>query len=166
MTDGDAENPPHRRRFTIEIAARPAAVYDAWVRVEELPRLSPSVLQVKRIDASHMVYETVDALGRQRLWDLRILERAPAHRLAWRSVCAGGAASSGAVELEPLPGGRTRLEVSIDYAPSGVLERIADALGWIDAGIGRDLRRFARFVEAGARPPLVESAGLSGTRRL
>jgi uncharacterized membrane protein len=158
MSDAIAENSPRFRRFSVEIGAPPAAVYDAWARVDELPRLSPSVLRVKRIDASHALYETVDALGRQRLWDLRVLEREPGHRLAWRSECEGGAASSGAVELAPLPGGRTRLDVDLDYRPSGLLERIADALGWIDAGIRRDLRRFAHFVEAAAGPPLVESA--------
>ena len=163
-----AEISTHLRRFSIEIGASPGVIYDCWTRIEQLPRLSPAILRVKRIDASHMLYEAVDTLGCRRLWDLRILERVPGHRLAWRSECGRGAASAGWAELTALPGARTQLDVGLDYRPSSFLERVADALGWIDAGIRGDLQRFARHVEAAQEPSLVESAAgaqLSGSQR-
>jgi uncharacterized membrane protein len=52
------------------------------------------------------------------------------------------------VEFSPLPSARTRLELCLNYQPSGFLARVADAFGWIDAGIQRDLRRFGRFAES------------------
>ena len=51
------------------------------------------------------------------------------------------------VNVSPLPSSRTRLELCLNYQPSRFLARVADAFGWIDAGIRRDLRRFGRFAE-------------------
>ena len=152
MTDEVAELAPRLRRYCVEIGATPEAVYDCWSRFEEFPRFSPAVLRVQQIDPSHVLWEAVDAMGRRRLWESRILERVPGRRLAWRN--ASGTSNAGWVELSPLPSARTRLELCLDYRPDGILERVADAFGWIDAAIQRDLRRFGRFVEtsSGERP--------------
>ena len=118
MTDEVAELAPRLRRFSIEIAATPGAVYECWCRFEKLPRFRES----------------------------RNAERAPGHRLAW--CTASGSSNTGWVELSPLPSARTRLELCLNYQPNGFLERVADAFGWIDAGIRRDLRSFGRFAES------------------
>jgi uncharacterized membrane protein len=145
MTDEVAELAPRLRHFQVEIAATPETVYDCWSRFEEFPRFSPTVLQVQEIDPSHVLWEAVDTLGRRRVWESRILERVPGHRLAWRN--ASGSNNAGWVELSPLPRSRTRLELCLNYQPDGFLERVADVFGWIDAAIRRELRRFGRFVE-------------------
>ena len=148
MTDEVAELAPRLRRFSVEIAATPGAVFDCWCRFEEFPRFSPGVLRVKQIDPSRVLWEALDAMGRRRLWESQILERVPGHRLAWRNV--SGSNNAGWVELSPLPSSRTRLELCLNYQPNGFLERVADAFGWIDAGIQRDLCSFGRFAESAA----------------
>jgi uncharacterized membrane protein len=145
MTDEVEEFAPRLRRFSVEIDATPDAVYDCWSRFEEFPRFSPGVARVKQIDPSHVLWEAVDAMGRRRLWETKILERVPGQRLSWRNVT--GSNNAGQVEISALPSSRTRLDLCLNYQPSGFLERMADALGWIDAGIRRDLQRFGRFVE-------------------
>jgi uncharacterized membrane protein len=143
-----AENAPRPRRFSVEIDAPPDAVYACWTRFDQAPRISPAILRTQQVGPRHLLFEALDGIGRRRLWEVEIVERVPGCRVAWRSQSASAA---GSVELSPLPGVRTRLELVVQYRPSGLLERVADALGWIDAGVRRDLRRFGRFAEGASR---------------
>lgn len=148
MRETAAENAPRPRRFSVEIDAAPSAVYECWSRFDQAPRISPAILRAQQVGPRHLLFEALDGVGRRRLWEVEIVERVPDHRLAWRSQSENVA---GCVELSPLPGVRTRLELTVQYRPSGLLERVADALGWIDAGVRRDLRRFGRFAESVSR---------------
>ena len=147
---GDAAG--EARSFAVRIRASPERVYERWNRVEEFPRFMPAVQRVKELAVGHVLWEASDPAGRPRLFESRVVERVPGRSLAWCSV--SGASYAGRVEVIPLPDGTTRFELRLHYAPSGAIERLADALGLLDVAIARELRRFGRFVETQVHPRL------------
>ena len=129
---------------SIEVNAPLRAVYNQWTRFEDFPRFMEGVREVRRLDAARLHWHARVA-GKDKRWEARIIEQVPDYRVAWHSV--SGAESSGAVELEPLGEGRTRVSVRMDYGPEGVFETVGDALGLTTRRVEGDLTRFRRFIE-------------------
>ena len=143
------ERQARRTRYStsIDIDAPVAVVFACWDRVEDFPRVMENVRRTKRID-EHTVLWDVDMLGRQLVWEARVLEREPDKRIRWTS--RWGAPNSGEVRFEPLPGERTRLSLDLSYQPRGVLERLGARMGVLDHHVHRDLLMFRRYVEGRA----------------
>jgi len=133
-----------RLEASIDVAAPVAEVFARWSRVEDFPRLMESVRRTKRIDARCVLWD-VDILGRQVVWEARILESVPGKRIRWTS--RSGAYNAGEVSFEALDEGRTRMDVVIEYRPRGLIERLGASLGLVDLHVRRDLELFRRFVE-------------------
>lgn len=135
-----------RLRERIEIAVPVGRVFSAWSRLEDLPRVMESVRRVKCIDETRSLWD-VDLIGRQVVWEARIVEAAPGKRIRWQSTW--GAPNAGEVRFEELPEGRTLLCVEIDFEPDGPIERLGTRLGLVGFHVRRDLDRFRTAVERG-----------------
>jgi uncharacterized membrane protein len=136
------------RRFryatSVEIDAPIGEVFACWDRVEDFPRIMVYVRRTKRIDV-HCVLWDVDVLGRQLVWEARVLENVLEKLVRW--VSRWGAPNSGEVRFESLPGDRTRLDLDLSYQPRGFVERLGALLGVLDFHVRRDLVLFRRYVE-------------------
>jgi hypothetical protein len=102
--------------------------------------------------------------GVKRQWEAKILEQVPDRKVAWAAT--EGATNAGAVTFEDLGGGQTRVHLSLDYEPEGLVEKVGDKLNIVEKQAEGDLERFKAFIEdegyaSGAwRGTLNEGAGV------
>jgi uncharacterized membrane protein len=123
-------------------------VYDQWTQFEEFPRFMEGVKEVRQLDDRHLHWRA-DIGGKEESWDAEIMHQEPDSRIAWRNT--SGPYNAGLVTFQPDEGG-TRVTLRIDYEPSGVLEKIGDALGFVSRRVEGDLERFKRFIEERGEP--------------
>ncbi|SDT21952.1 Polyketide cyclase / dehydrase and lipid transport [Friedmanniella luteola] len=129
---------------SIEVNLPVRTVYNQWTQFAEFPHFMGGVESVTQLgdDRMHWVAEIA---GIRREWDARVLEQVPDQRVAWAAV--EGATNAGAVTFEDL-GGRTRVNLFLEYEPEGVVEKIGDKLDVVERQAKNDLERFKAFVEA------------------
>ena len=145
---GPVEGGSFRIDASTEVDAPVAEVFARWSRFDELPRCMESVRRTKRIGERCVLWD-VDILGRQLVWEARIVESLPEKRIRWTS--RWGARHVGAVSFEPLSDARTRIRVEIEYQPRGLIERLGAWLGVVDLHVRRDLDLFRRSLEQETR---------------
>jgi uncharacterized membrane protein len=129
---------------SIEIDLPVRTVYDQWTQFEEFPRFMHGVEEVRQIDDRHLHWKAKVA-GQEREWDAEITDQAPDHRVTWRST--DGVSNSGVVLFEPLGPDRTRVNLELDYAPEGAVEKIGETIGVPARQVENDLERFKDFIE-------------------
>ncbi|HSO91393.1 MAG TPA: hypothetical protein VLR70_09615 [Arthrobacter sp.] len=58
-----------------------------------------------------------------------------------------GATNAGSVTFEGLDGGQTSVQLSLEYEPEGIVEKVGDKLNMVDKQAESDLNRFKTFIE-------------------
>ncbi|GLZ30046.1 hypothetical protein Lesp02_22360 [Lentzea sp. NBRC 105346] len=76
-----------------------------------------------------------------------VVERRPVELIVWRST--SGPDQSGRVRFERVDDGSTRIHLSLQTEPEGVLDQAAAATGLVAASIRSALERYKEFVEHG-----------------
>lgn len=129
---------------SIDVAVPVAAVFDLCTRFEELPRFCERIDAVEVEDDTHLA---VDAkIGtRQRELAIEIVGEEPEERLDWD--CADGFEHTGVLSFHPLAPRLTRLELTIEPASEGTIERALRMLGLPERAIRQELRRFKAYAE-------------------
>ena len=129
---------------SIEVNLPVRTVYNQWTQFAEFPHFMGGVQSVTQLgdDRMHWVAEIA---GVRREWDAKVLEQVPDQRVAWAAV--EGATNAGAVTFEDL-GGRTRVNLFLEYEPEGLLEKVGDKLDVVERQAKSDLERFKAFVES------------------
>jgi hypothetical protein len=82
-----------------------------------------------------------------REWDGEITDRRKNDRIAWKSV--KGTQHSGVVSFHKLDSNLTRVLVTVDFLPSGMIEKIASGMRFVKRAVEADLARFKAYVELG-----------------
>ncbi|MFI5549109.1 SRPBCC family protein [Streptomyces sp. NPDC051738] len=131
---------------TIEVEVPLRKAYDQWTQFEEFPRFMEGVDEVRQLDDRHNHW-TTSIGGVRREFDTEIVDQLADDRITWRSI-GGDSEQRGSVRFERLDDTHTRVELTMDVQPSGVVEKGADALGVIDRRVKGDLRRFKDYVES------------------
>jgi membrane protein len=123
-------------------------VFDAWSRIEDLPRILPGVVSVRALDerSSHWV---VVVARERREFGAVIVDQLPDVRLSWESR-SGTPKHQGAVVFRPLSEDRTRITVELSWRPGGLFDRVGQRLGLVGRQVEKDLRAFKRHVESSA----------------
>ena len=85
--------------------------------------------------------------GVRRQWQAKISEQVPDQRIAWAAT--EGATNAGAVTFEDVGGGQTRVNLSLEYKPEGLMENVGDKLNIVENRAEGDLERFKEFIESG-----------------
>ena len=141
-----AEAPPEENRWTLrcerEIDVEPGRAFELWTRYSDLPRAIACVRRIQRIGAGRTLWD-VDVGGYQLVWEAWVTEQSPGRSLRWTS--RWGTPNQGEIRFEPLPDGRSRAIVEIEYAPSGLLERLGARLGIVRREIEGALADFAAW---------------------
>ncbi len=130
--------------------------YDQWTQFEEFPRFMSAVESVKQVDDTHLHWVAKIA-GVRMEWDAKITQQEPDQRVAWTST--SGADNAGAVDFHRLDDNKTRITLTMDIDPEGVIENLGNAAGVPDRQVEADLKRFKEFIEQRA----VASGGWRGT---
>jgi carbon monoxide dehydrogenase subunit G len=125
---------------SIEVNLPVRTVYNQWTQFAEFPHFMGGVTSVTQLgdDRMHWVAEIA---GVKREWDARVLEQVPDQRVAWAAT--EGATNAGAVTFEDL-GGRTRVNLFLEYEPEGLVEKVGDKLDVVE--------RQARATSSASRP--------------
>jgi hypothetical protein len=59
-----------------------------------------------------------------------------------------GATNAGAVTFEDVGGGQTRVNLTLEYEPEGLIENVGDKLNIVENRAEGDLERFKEFIES------------------
>ena len=121
-----------------------SVAYNQWTQFEEFPHFMGGVKSVKQLSDDRLEW-IAEIAGVRRQWQARILEQIPDRKVAWAAT--EGATNAGSVVFEDLGGGQTSVQLSLEYDPEGIVEKIGDKLSIVDKQAENDLNRFKAFIE-------------------
>lgn len=121
-----------------------SVAYNQWTQFEEFPHFMGGVLSVKQLSDDRLEW-VAEIGGVRRQWQARILEQVPDRKVAWAAT--EGATNAGAVTFEDLGGGQTSVQLSLEYEPEGIVEKVGDKLNIVERQAESDLNRFKAFIE-------------------
>jgi len=130
---------------SIDVNVPMETAYNQWTQFEEFPRFMEGVESVKQIDDKTLEWHA-NIAGNDEIWTAEIDEQVPNERIAWRST--SGARNDGIVTFTNVDDNTTRVTLSMDWEPSGVVQQAGDALGFDDQRVRADLERFKEFIES------------------
>lgn len=130
---------------SIDVNVPVRVAYNQWTQFESFPQFMEGVESVQQLDNKRLHWKAKVA-GKTQEWDAEINEQIPDEKVAWRSL--SGDQNGGVVTFNYLDENKTRVLLSIDYEPEGLLENAGAALGFMDRQIKGDLERFKTFIES------------------
>jgi len=133
------------QRWT-DVAVPVDKAYQAWTQFEEFPKFMHRVLEVKKEDQNKIHWQEKIWFS-TREWDGEITERRKNDRIAWKSV--SGTQHSGVISFHKLDTNLTRVLVTVDFVPSGMIEKMASGLRFVKRAVEADLARYKAYVEFG-----------------
>ncbi len=136
---------------SIEVQAPKDQVFTYWSNLEHFPAIMSNVEEVRVIDKETSHWRVKGPLGKSVEFDAKTTEMDPSRGIGWNST-GGDVQTSGEVRFEEVTEGRTRIDVTMNYAdpPGGkVGEVVAGAISNPEREMREDLENFARKVERG-----------------
>jgi uncharacterized membrane protein len=149
---------------SIEVKVPVRVAYDQWTQFEEFPRFMDGVESVEHFDDTKLHW-IAKVGGIRKEWDAEITQQEPDQRVAWKST--SGAENGGAVNFHRLDDRLTRITLTMDVEPEGVVEKVGDAAGVPARMVSGDLERFKEYIErrseaSGAWRGTVKQTDVSG----
>src|SRR5881227_2457520 len=133
------------QRWT-DVAVPVDKAYRAWTQFEEFPKFMHRVLEVKKEDQNKIHWREKIWFS-TREWDGEITDRRKNDRIAWKSV--SGTQHSGVISFHKLDANLTRVMVTVDFVPTGMIEKMASGMRFAKRAVQADLARFKAYVEFG-----------------
>jgi uncharacterized membrane protein len=135
----------------VEVQALLRDVFRYWSNFENFPSFMQNVEEVRMSgrDTSH--WRVKGPLGKSVEFDARTTEMDPDRGIGWNTT-GGEVMTSGEARFEEVSPGRTRIEVTMNYAdpPGGkVGEVAANLISNPERNLKEDVENFARIVERG-----------------
>ncbi|HET6884946.1 MAG TPA: SRPBCC family protein [Rubrobacteraceae bacterium] len=142
---------PQRVHESIEVQAPLEDVFSYWSNFENFSNFMQNVEEVRMTgqDTSH--WKVKGPLGKSVEFDARTTEMDPSRGIGWNTV-EGEVMTSGEARLEEVSPGRTRIDVTMNYAdpPGGkVGEVAANVFSNPERLLSEDLENVTRVVERG-----------------
>jgi uncharacterized membrane protein len=136
---------------SIEVQAPPQDVFQYWSNFQNFSEVMRNVEEVRMTgpDTSH--WRVKGPLGKTVEFDARTTEASLERGIAWESV-EGEVDTSGQVRFEEVATGRTRIDVTMNYAdpPGGKIGEVAaEVISNPEREMREDLENFAERVERG-----------------
>jgi uncharacterized membrane protein len=128
----------------IDIGVPRETVYNQWTQFEDSPQYMHRVKQVKQGEETKLTVGS-KVWGFKREWEVEITDQEPNERIAWKTV--GGTKNAGVVTFHELDENLTRVLVTLDWPPDGIMEKMASGLRVIKRATQADLKRFRAFME-------------------
>jgi hypothetical protein len=129
---------------SIDVSAPLKAVYNQWTQFEDFPRFMEGVVEIRQ-QGPRTLFWRANVGGKDKHWEAEILEQVPDTRIVWESI--DGTQNRGMIAFEALDAERTRVILTMEYEPEGLLEIAGDALGIPSGQVEGDLKRFRDFIE-------------------
>jgi uncharacterized membrane protein len=136
---------------SIEVQAPMEEVFQYWSNFENFSNFMQNVEEVRMTDQNTSHWRVKGPLGKSVEFDARTTEMDPSRGIGWNTT-EGEVMTSGEARFEEVAPGRTRVEVTMNYAdpPGGAVgEAVANILSNPERNLQEDLQNFARIVERG-----------------
>jgi uncharacterized membrane protein len=140
-----------RVQESIEVQAPLEDVFSYWSNFENFSNFMQNVEEVRMTDQDTSHWRVKGPLGKSVEFDARTTEMDPSRGIGWNTV-EGEVMTSGEARFEEVSPGRTRIDVTMNYAdpPGGKIGEVAaNVLSNPERMLGEDLQNFARIVERG-----------------
>jgi uncharacterized membrane protein len=147
---GDKSHEAKTRRLQIQrwtdVAVPIERAFETWTNFEDYPKFMHRVLSVKQAeDDENKITWDEKIWFSARHWEAEIVERRDNELLAWKTT--SGTAHAGLVSFHRLDDNLTRVMVTMDFRPSGMMEKMASGLRFVKRAVQADLARFKSYVE-------------------
>jgi uncharacterized membrane protein len=149
---------PQRVEGSIEIEAPVETVYGYWDTLENLPDFMANVEEVTPTETDTTHWRIKGPFGRTLEWEARTTQREPNSAIGWNTT-EGEVGTSGQVRFEEVVPGRTRVDVTMNYAdpPGGKVGEVASrAVANPKLQLEQDLRNLKDVLEGRATPEEVQ----------
>jgi uncharacterized membrane protein len=136
---------------TVQVQAPLEDVFRYWSNFENFPNFMQNVEEVRMSDKDTSHWTVKGPLGKSVEFDARTTEMDPSRGIGWNTN-GGEVMTSGEARFEEVSPGRTRIDVTMNYAdpPGGkVGEAAANLLSNPERNLKEDLENFSRIVERG-----------------
>jgi uncharacterized membrane protein len=145
---GGAGGKEKTRRLPIQrwtdIAVPVQEVYEKWTDFEEFPKFMHRVVSVERKDDDKIAWQEKIWFS-TRQWEGEITDRRKNDRIAWKTT--QGTSHSGVVSFHKLDTNLTRVLVTMDFRPSGMIEKMGSGMRFVKRAVQADLARFKAYCE-------------------
>jgi len=131
------------QRWT-DVAVSVETAYEKWTEFEEFPKFMHRVLSVQEDGDDRLSWEEKIWFSKRR-WTGEIVERKENDRLVWKTV--EGTSHTGVVSFHRLDRQLTRVMVTVDFHPTGMMEKMASGLRFVKRAVQADLARFKAYAE-------------------
>jgi uncharacterized membrane protein len=133
------------QRWT-DVAVPVEKAYEQWTKFEEFPKFMHRVLEVKEEEKGKVHWQEKIWFS-TREWDAEIVDQKKNDRIAWKTT--SGTQHSGVISFHKLDSNLTRVLVTVDFVPTGMMEKMASGLRFTKRAVQSDLARFKAYVELG-----------------
>jgi uncharacterized membrane protein len=133
------------QRWT-DVAVPVEEAFAQWRKFEDFPKFMHRVAKVDQKDDNTVQWEEKIWFSR-RQWQGEITDLRKNDRIAWKTV--SGTSHSGVVSFHKLDTRLTRVLVTVDFQPAGLIEKMGSGLRFAKRAVEADLARFKAHVELG-----------------
>jgi uncharacterized membrane protein len=128
----------------IDVAVPLRAAYNLWTEFEEWPSFMHRVDSAQQLDDSTVSFST-KVWGITKEFEAEIVEQRPDERIEWK--VNEGIAHSGVITFHKLAPRLTRIEVTLDMKPDGIVEKAGRGMRFAKRAARGDLHRFKAYAE-------------------
>jgi uncharacterized membrane protein len=129
---------------SVDVAVPIKVSYNRWTLFEDWPDFMHRVESVDQADDTTLSV-SMKVWGITRRFEAEIVEQRPDQRIEWN--VSEGLAHTGVVTFHKLADRLTRIEVSLDFEPHGMLEKMGRGMRFAKRAVRADLHRFKALVE-------------------
>jgi uncharacterized membrane protein len=145
---GDGDEVLKKQRLIIQeqidIAVPRQQVYNQWTQFEDFPTFTRATEQVEQEEDEATNWQAKIFFSR-RNWKAEIKEQIPDQRIVWET--SGDVNHRGVVTFHELDENLTRVQVEMEYHPSGFVEKFGNLFLTVRHRVRKDLRLFKHFLE-------------------
>ena len=128
----------------VDVAVPISTAYNLWTEFEEWPSFMHRVDSAQQLDDSTVSIST-KVWGITKEFEAEIVEQRPDERIEWK--VSEGLAHSGVVTFHKLAPRLTRIEVTLDMEPEGIVEKMGRGMRFAKRAVRGDLHRFKAHAE-------------------
>src|SRR5215211_3517775 len=130
---------------TILVDVPVSTAYNQWTQFEDFPQFMGGVERVSQLGDDRLEW-VAEIAGVSRRWEAKILEQVPDRKISWAAT--EGATNAGAVTFQDAGNGQTSVQLTLEYEPEGLVEKVGDKLNVVEGQTKNDLERFKALIEA------------------
>jgi uncharacterized membrane protein len=139
---GDGRRMPIQQ--SVDVAVPVETAWKLWNKYEDYPKFMHRLESAEKTDPKHVQF-TGKIWGIRRNWEAKITEKRTHEAVAWTSE--DGLENAGIVTFHKLSPRLTRIELSLDIAPHGPIEKIGRGMRFTKRAVRADLHRFKAYAE-------------------